>query len=680
MSEMNKVGVVVVNYNSSLLLGRLLSSLGSEQVAEIIVWDNGSSPHDAEMAAALANESSAHFYASGANLGFGAAVNGAIACLREICEDLDYFWILNPDTIVRPGAAQTLCASAKRHGYDLLSPLIVCSSKELLGDTVWYSGGRVDRRAGRSVHHRIGKPVGAADTGSEEVSFVTGAAMFVRAEAWEKLGGFDRSLFLYCEDAELSIRANCLGLRLGVERAAVVEHDEGGSSGGRASPTFYYYVQRNRLTVYRRWNSRLGLVCGRGLGESLRLLLLPLRGGGGRRFKSLIASVQGLMAGLGREVGQREPGRREPSGRIAGDSASVLQVYVEARTAHLERLVQNRHVQLLYRRVSYDFDDTLATNVGARRSTFLGLLRSVFTTSASTIETNEPAMARAFATTVSLLTILRLRRMLGLGGPRVVSYAIENATPAQVVVQRLRLPESIATRITGFAMRHVLSRYDRVAFGTDGSRKLYETWLHTSRSGPSTATFEALEPACPSCIISPESSTVLFVGSFERRKGFDLLLEAWPSVQASRPGARLILLGKGPLEDAARRAAAAEDSIQLEINPSRLRIHEVLSTASVLVLYSRRDRSWREQVGLPIIEGLSHGCTVVTSSETGIADWLREQGHWVESADVDEVGLGLAIQSALENALDPDVVRQSLPHESCRSSASEWLWRGGDPL
>ena len=65
------------------------------------------------------------------------------------------------------------------------------------------------------------------------------------------------------------------------------------------------------------------------------------------------------------------------------------------------------------------------------------------------------------------------------------------------------------------------------------------------------------------------------------------------------------------------------------------------------MLPSQPTSAWREQVGLPIVEGLSYGCTIVTTTETGLAGWLSEHRHRVLPADANEAQLAAAIIDAL---------------------------------
>jgi len=59
---------------------------------------------------------------------------------------------------------------------------------------------------------------------SIDVDWIAGLFMTMRAETFQALGGFDERYFLYCEDADLCMRAWNLGLRVTVVPAPVVTH------------------------------------------------------------------------------------------------------------------------------------------------------------------------------------------------------------------------------------------------------------------------------------------------------------------------------------------------------------------------------------------------------------------------------------------------------------------------
>ena len=72
------------------------------------------------------------------------------------------------------------------------------------------------------------------------------------------------------------------------------------------------------------------------------------------------------------------------------------------------------------------------------------------------------------------------------------------------------------------------------------------------------------------------------------------------------------------------------------------------------------------------MEGLSYGCTIVTTTETGLAGWLTEHQHRVLPADADEAQLAAAIVDALRRPVAG--VRDPLPAQDGRLTADAWMF------
>lgn len=350
-------------------------------------------------------------------------------------------------------------------------------------------------------------------------------------------------------------------------------------------------------------------------------------------------------------------------------------LYRTARTAHLERAAALPPALLLFDEARYDFDPELARRLGAVQVGALGAARLVGRARVATLEVNEPALLDGARRTAVTLAWLRLRALLGRGRPTVVTYAIDNLDPRDVERGGLR---GRAARTVDLALaRFVWSECDRVAFGTSAAERMYADAFPRHRRPLRTAVVPALPEPC-ACVDDTPRSGAVFLGAFAERKGLPLLVEAWPLVAQALPGARLTLVGKGPLEPLARELAERED-VQLLVDPPRHQIHAVLRSAQVLVLPSRRTARWREQVGLPIVEGLAHGCTVVTTSETGLADWLAEHGHAVLPDDGRAEAVAEAVAAALRSARSPVSVRADLPSSDGRLEADAWMFSEGAP-
>jgi glycosyltransferase involved in cell wall biosynthesis len=128
------------------------------------------------------------------------------------------------------------------------------------------------------------------------------------------------------------------------------------------------------------------------------------------------------------------------------------------------------------------------------------------------------------------------------------------------------------------------------------------------------------------------------------------------------------------MEAEAQSAMTSNSSIEVHIDPSRDEIHRFLRQAQVLVLPSQSTPTWREQVGLPIVEGLAHGCSIVTTTETGLSDWLAEHGHAVASPQATAQDLADAICKAIASGPLGNDVTASLPGSDGRLAADVWLF------
>lgn len=125
----------------------------------------------------------------------------------------------------------------------------------------------------------------------------------MRGRTWRELDGFREDLFLYWEDADLSLRAAGQGKRLGLVGNAVIWHAEGGSGEDSGhSVAFHYYMQRNRILVLRPVVGLRRLVAGSGSRTVLRGLVRALQepSGRGRKFAySLIGLYDGIRGRSG---------------------------------------------------------------------------------------------------------------------------------------------------------------------------------------------------------------------------------------------------------------------------------------------------------------------------------------------------------------------------------------------
>jgi glycosyltransferase involved in cell wall biosynthesis len=147
----------------------------------------------------------------------------------------------------------------------------------------------------------------------------------------------------------------------------------------------------------------------------------------------------------------------------------------------------------------------------------------------------------------------------------------------------------------------------------------------------------------------PAAPGVVFVGRFVAKKGIDVLLDAWTSVIASRPDARLHVVGDGPL---APLVAGAPPSVTHERpDPSRRRQQVVaaIRAARIVVTPSRTSAEGdAESLLLVNLEAQASGRALVTTRHGGIPEFVVED----ETALLVDEGDPAAIADAIVRLLD----------------------------
>jgi len=228
--------VVLVCHDNVNELPRLLAAL-REQLGpgdELVIVDNASADGTAELARREAV--GAVVVDAGANLGFaGGAVEGARVSTAPL------LLFLNPDCLPAPGALAALRAcAAQQPGWGAWQALVT------MPDGVHVNtAGNVVHFVGIGWAGRLGERAADVDPQPHVVGFASGAALVVRREAWDRVGGFDPRFFMYSEDLDLSLRLRLAGWGVGISPAARVAHGYEFEKGDYK----WFYLERNRWWV-----------------------------------------------------------------------------------------------------------------------------------------------------------------------------------------------------------------------------------------------------------------------------------------------------------------------------------------------------------------------------------------------------------------------------------------------
>ncbi len=212
MKGPTRARIVIVNYNGGAYVGAAIESALAQTVpCSVIVVDNASQDDSVEVIAARFPH--IKIVRAATNAGFGAGANlGARGCEEP------YLAFLNPDAIARPQWIERITAWMIERNIDLASSVVSAGP----GEPPFFAGGR--------WLPSLGAAIAARSKSGGETDWVSGCALVARADAFDRLGGFDEAFFLYSEDVDLSLRAREQGMQVGLFPEPLAQHAVHGTS------------------------------------------------------------------------------------------------------------------------------------------------------------------------------------------------------------------------------------------------------------------------------------------------------------------------------------------------------------------------------------------------------------------------------------------------------------------
>ena len=249
-----KVLAIIVNHRRPELVVQGLESLRTELAdigggSRVTVTDASGDGSDDKIAAAIEERGFGSWVTLmrlSKNGGYGYANNQAIQAALASPDPPEYFYLLNPDAYVHPGAVRELLRFMEQR------PDI-----GLAGSQQEQPDGSINRSAFRfpsvrseliqgsrlGVLKRLFRDAEIAPPPPEHAGptdWLSGASLLVRRQVFETAGLFDDTFFLYYEETDLCLRARRLGYRCWYVPTSRVVHLEGQSTGvtdSRSAPT-----------------------------------------------------------------------------------------------------------------------------------------------------------------------------------------------------------------------------------------------------------------------------------------------------------------------------------------------------------------------------------------------------------------------------------------------------------
>ena len=242
--EQKSVAVVILNWNGKSFLEKFLPLVVQySSAANVYLADNNSS--EDSVAFVKANFPEVSIIINKSNNGYADGYNQALKQVKE-----EYYVLLNSDVEVTPNWIEPVIAlmeSNKR--IAACQPKILDYQNRQKFEYAGAAGGFIDKYAypfcrGR-IFNELEKDTHQYDE-TKEVFWATGACMFVRAEAFWKIKGFDSDYFAHMEEIDLCWRMKNIGYSVFVEPKSVIYHVGGGTL-NKLSPRKTFLNFRNNL-------------------------------------------------------------------------------------------------------------------------------------------------------------------------------------------------------------------------------------------------------------------------------------------------------------------------------------------------------------------------------------------------------------------------------------------------
>jgi N-acetylglucosaminyl-diphospho-decaprenol L-rhamnosyltransferase len=240
--------VVIVNYRVGDLVVDTLRSLVNEvnvdgqRRADVVVVDNQSGDDSAKVIQAGIDANGwgdwARLIESPVNGGFAYGNNVAVRDALAAGRRYDHFWLLNPDTVARPGSLQVLLDFMKTHPK---AGLVGSGVEEDEQGTRWPFAFNFHNMVGEftqafrlgALNKLLSRFMVVQRMGEEpaQAQWLSGCSLMIRREVFEQIGLMDEQFFLYYEETDFCKRAQQAGWERWYAPSSRVYHMAGRSTG-----------------------------------------------------------------------------------------------------------------------------------------------------------------------------------------------------------------------------------------------------------------------------------------------------------------------------------------------------------------------------------------------------------------------------------------------------------------
>ena len=248
---MNRIGIVILNWNGKELLKKFLPSVvnhSKREWAEVIVADNAST--DDSITFLEQEYPNIGLIKLDKNYGFAEGYNRALTQL-----DHEYFVLLNSDVEVSENWLDSIYQQFENNtDIAAAQPKIKAYNNKSGFEYAGAAGGFIDYLGYPFCRGRILDTI-EEDTAQYDknidVLWASGAALFIRADIYKNTGGLDGDFFAHMEEIDLCWRIKNQGYRIICDTNTTVYHVGGATLPNHSSRKLFLNFRNNLLMLYK---------------------------------------------------------------------------------------------------------------------------------------------------------------------------------------------------------------------------------------------------------------------------------------------------------------------------------------------------------------------------------------------------------------------------------------------
>lgn len=239
---MKKVYVIIINYKSEDVIQNALKSLNENNLdLHIVILDNESTDMSYKSLKSF-KDRKVEVIRSEKNLGFAGGCNKVFKYIQQTYNDNEYMFLFNPDALASENLIRNLLdILLMNNNVAAISPRIMT-----MDNVEWFTGTAIDWK-----HCTIqNNPKIMNTTEIRKIDVFSGCAVLLNSRKFDKVGMFDDELFLYYDEAFLSMKFLNQGYEILYEPNLKAFHHV---SYVVANTLKNYYITRNHIYFFKKY-------------------------------------------------------------------------------------------------------------------------------------------------------------------------------------------------------------------------------------------------------------------------------------------------------------------------------------------------------------------------------------------------------------------------------------------